>query len=69
LNLHDATFRFTYAFSTQIEELVSQLSEVSDAKWGTLDNKKAALEQLHSLTDNCIDFVSNAINTGSDMAL
>jgi hypothetical protein len=27
------------------------------------------LEQLSNLTDHCIDFVNNALNKGSDMAL
>ena len=49
--------------------MVLQLSEVCDAKQKTLKEKKVALEQLSNLTDHCIDFVNNALNKGSDMAL
>lgn len=46
-----------------------RLNEVCDAKQKTLSEKKMALEQLSLVTDHCIDFVTNSVNKGSDMAL
>jgi hypothetical protein len=69
LNLHYVTFRLTNTINTRGKQLVLQLTEVCDAKQRTLKDKKVALEQLSNLTDHCIDFVNNALNKGSDMAL
>lgn len=69
MNIHDVTFRLTNTINTRGKQLVLQLTEVCDAKQRTLKDKKVALEQLSNLTDHCIDFVNNALNKGSDMAL
>lgn len=69
LHVNNITFRLTSAINTRGKQLVLQLSEVCDAKQKTLKEKKVALEQLSNLTDHCIDFVNNALNKGSDMAL
>nr|CAD7397008.1 unnamed protein product [Timema cristinae] len=61
--------RLTNAINLRGKQLVLQLNEVCDAKHKTLKEKKVALEQLSSLTDHCIEFVNNALNKGSDMAL
>lgn len=69
LPVNNITFRLTSAINTRGKQLVLQLNEVCDAKQRTLKEKKVALEQLSNLTDHCIDFVNNALNKGSDMAL
>ncbi|KAL0273288.1 UNVERIFIED_CONTAM: hypothetical protein PYX00_005994 [Menopon gallinae] len=61
--------RLTNAINARGKQLVLRLNEVCDAKQKTLTEKKEALEQLSLLTDYCIDFVNNALNKGSDMAL
>ncbi|KAJ9598237.1 hypothetical protein L9F63_011058, partial [Diploptera punctata] len=61
--------KLTNAISSRGKQLVLQLNEVCDAKQRTLKEKKIALEQLSNLTDHCIEFVNNALNKGSDMAL
>jgi len=69
LPVNNITFRLTSAINTRGKQLVLQLNEVCDVKQRTLKEKKVALEQLSNLTDHCIDFVNNALNKGSDMAL
>lgn len=46
-----------------------RLNEVCDQKQNTLNEKKVALDQLSKLTDHCIQFVSHALNKGTDMEL
>uniref|UniRef100_A0A1B6EGQ1 Uncharacterized protein n=1 Tax=Clastoptera arizonana TaxID=38151 RepID=A0A1B6EGQ1_9HEMI len=61
--------KLTNTINARGKQLVVRLNEVCDGKQKTLNEKKLALEQLSSLTDHCIDFVNNALNQGSDMAL
>lgn len=46
-----------------------RLNEVCDQKQNTLNEKKIALDQLSKLTDHCIQFVTHALEKGSDMEL
>ena len=62
-------YRLTNAINQRGKQLVVRLNEVCDSKQKTLSEKKMALEQLSLVTDHCIDFVTNAVNKGSDMAL
>lgn len=59
----------TNTINVRGKELVHRLNEVCDNKQKTLNEKKQALEQLSQLTDHCIDFVQNALDKGSDMAI
>lgn len=61
--------RLTNAINTRGKQLVMRLNEVCDQKQNTLNEKKVALDQLSKLTDHCIQFVSHALNKGSDMEL
>ncbi|XP_075234679.1 transcription intermediary factor 1-alpha-like isoform X2 [Lycorma delicatula] len=61
--------KLTNAINARGKQLVVRLNEVCDAKQVTLNEKKQALEQLSTLTDHCIEFVNNALNQGSDLAL
>lgn len=63
------SYRLTDAVTTRGKYLVSKLNEVCDSKQKTLNEKKIALEQLSLLTDHCIDFISSALDRGSDMAV
>jgi len=68
-NVWIAFSRLTRAIIQRSKQLAARLNEVCDAKQKTLTEKKVALEQLSLVTDHCIDFVNNAVNKGSDMAL
>ncbi|XP_015596878.1 E3 ubiquitin-protein ligase TRIM33 [Cephus cinctus] len=61
--------QLTNAINTRGKQLVMRLNEVCDQKQNTLNEKKVALDQLSKLTDHCIQFVTNALEKGSDMAL
>lgn len=62
-------YRLTSTINIRGKELVHRLNEVCDTKQKTLNEKKQALEQLSQLTDHCIEFVQNALDKGSDMAI
>ncbi|XP_066591209.1 E3 ubiquitin-protein ligase TRIM33 isoform X3 [Prorops nasuta] len=62
-------FQLTNAINTRGKQLVMRLNEVCDQKQNTLNEKKIALDQLSNLTDHCIQFVSYALEKGSDMEL
>ncbi len=62
-------FRLTEAATTRGKHLVNKLNEICDAKQKTLNDKKGALEQLSLLTDHCIEFISRALDRGTDMAV
>lgn len=51
------------------KQLIARLTEVCDSKQKTLQEKKEALQQLSKMTDHCIEFTQNALESGSDMAL
>ncbi|KAI5702993.1 hypothetical protein M8J75_006500 [Diaphorina citri] len=59
----------TNAINLRGKQLAYKLNEICDSKQKTLNEKKVTLEQLSRLTDHCIEFVNNGLNTGSDMAL
>ncbi|RZF43717.1 hypothetical protein LSTR_LSTR004230 [Laodelphax striatellus] len=61
--------KLTNTINTRGKQLVVRLNDVCDAKQVTLNEKKQALDQLSNLTDDCIEFVNNALDQGSDMAL
>nr|XP_050847136.1 E3 ubiquitin-protein ligase TRIM33-like isoform X1 [Vespula vulgaris]XP_050847137.1 E3 ubiquitin-protein ligase TRIM33-like isoform X1 [Vespula vulgaris] len=61
--------QLTNAINTRGKQLVMRLNEVCDQKQNTLNEKKVALDQLSKLTDHCIQFVSHALNKGTDMEL
>lgn len=69
LKLRKFFFRLTNAISTRGKQLASRLAEVCDQKQNTLNEKKIALDQLSKLTDHCIQFVTFALEKGSDMEL
>lgn len=62
-------FRLTNAINVRSKQLVMRLNEVCDQKQNTLNEKKTALDQLSKLTDHCIQFVSYALDKGSDVEL
>ncbi|CAH2088414.1 unnamed protein product [Euphydryas editha] len=61
--------KLTNAINTRGKQLVLRLNEVCDGKQRTLSEKKDALEQLAAITDHCVDFVSAALDQGSDTAV
>ncbi|XP_045453569.1 transcription intermediary factor 1-alpha [Melitaea cinxia] len=61
--------KLTNAINTRGKQLVLRLNEVCDGKQRTLSEKKDALEQLAAITDHCVDFVSAALEQGSDTAV
>ncbi|XP_034949830.1 E3 ubiquitin-protein ligase TRIM33 isoform X2 [Chelonus insularis] len=61
--------QLTKAISTRGKQLIMRLNEVCDQKQTTLNEKKDALDQLSKLTDHCIQFVTYALNKGSDREL
>ncbi|XP_028168858.1 transcription intermediary factor 1-alpha [Ostrinia furnacalis] len=70
--VHDITqtvVKLTNAINTRGKQLVLRLNEVCDAKQRTLAEKKDALEQLAAITDHCVDFVTRALDQGSDTAV
>ncbi|XP_049937524.1 E3 ubiquitin-protein ligase TRIM33-like isoform X2 [Schistocerca serialis cubense] len=67
--IKNLVFKLTKAINHRGKQLILQLNEICDNKQHTLMDKKVALEQLSQLTDHCIDFVKNALNKSSDMAL
>ncbi|XP_065215933.1 E3 ubiquitin-protein ligase TRIM33-like [Planococcus citri] len=64
-----AFMKLTEAITTRGKYLVEKLNEICDTKQRTLNEKKVALEQLSLLTDHCTDFISSALERGSDMAV
>ncbi|XP_047998746.1 E3 ubiquitin-protein ligase TRIM33 [Leguminivora glycinivorella] len=61
--------KLTNAINTRGKQLVLRLNEVCDGKQRTLSEKKDALEQLANITDHCVEFVSAALQQGSDTAV
>ncbi|KAL0830219.1 hypothetical protein ABMA28_003671 [Loxostege sticticalis] len=61
--------KLTNAINTRGKQLVLRLNEVCDAKQRTLAEKKDALEQLAAITDHCVEFVTRALDQGSDTAV
>ncbi|XP_051157508.1 E3 ubiquitin-protein ligase TRIM33-like isoform X2 [Leptopilina boulardi] len=61
--------QLTNAINVRSKQLVMRLNEVCDQKQNTLNEKKTALDQLSKLTDHCIQFVSYALDKGSDVEL
>uniref|UniRef100_A0A0C9QFX6 TRIM33_0 protein n=1 Tax=Fopius arisanus TaxID=64838 RepID=A0A0C9QFX6_9HYME len=59
--------QMTNAINTRGKQLVMRLNEVCDQKQNTLNEKRIALDQLSKLTDHCIQFVTYALDKGSDM--
>ncbi|XP_063989414.1 E3 ubiquitin-protein ligase TRIM33 [Diachasmimorpha longicaudata] len=59
--------QMTNAINTRGKQLVLRLNEVCDQKQNTLNEKRIALDQLSKLTDHCIQFVTYALEKGSDM--
>ncbi|XP_037945595.1 E3 ubiquitin-protein ligase TRIM33 isoform X2 [Teleopsis dalmanni] len=51
------------------KQLVMRLNEVCDSKMKVLIEKKDALQLLSDNTDHCIEFMSNALDKGSDYAI
>ena len=62
-------FRLTNTINVRSKQLVLRLNEVCDQKQSTLNEKKIALDQLSRLTDHCIQFVTYALEKGSDVEL
>ncbi|XP_053616450.1 E3 ubiquitin-protein ligase TRIM33 [Plodia interpunctella] len=70
--VHDITqtvVKLTNAINTRGKQLVLRLNEVCDGKQRTLSEKKEALQHLAAVTDHTVDFVSAALEHGSDTAL
>lgn len=61
--------QLTNAINTRGKQLIMRLNEVCDQKQNTLNEKRIALDQLSKLTDHCIQFVTYALEKGSDMEL
>lgn len=61
--------QMTNAINTRGKQLVMRLNEVCDQKQNTLNEKRIALDQLSKLTDHCIQFVTYALEKGTDMEL
>jgi len=61
--------RLTDAVTSRGKNLVNILNEICDSKQRTLNEKKVALEQLSLLTDHCIEFITNALERGNDLAV
>ncbi|XP_039295155.1 E3 ubiquitin-protein ligase TRIM33 isoform X3 [Nilaparvata lugens] len=68
-DITEMVVKLTNTINTRGKQLVVRLNDVCDAKQQTLNEKKQALDQLSNLTDDCIEFVNNALDQGSDMAL
>nr|XP_018912199.1 PREDICTED: E3 ubiquitin-protein ligase TRIM33 [Bemisia tabaci] len=60
--------KLTQVINARGKNLILRLNEICESKQMTLNEKKADLEQLSVLTDHCIEFVTNALSHGSDMA-
>lgn len=61
--------KLTNAINTRGKQLVLRLNEVCDSKQKVLGEKKDALQQLSAITEHCIDFVTAALEQGSDTAV
>lgn len=62
-------FRLTNSITIRGKELVTKVTEICASKQNTLEEKKQALQQISKMTDHCIEFIQNALDNGSDMAL
>ncbi|XP_055378936.1 E3 ubiquitin-protein ligase TRIM33 [Condylostylus longicornis] len=61
--------KITNTVNARGKQLAMRVNEVCDAKLKVLCEKKEALQLLSDNTDHCIDFVSNALEKGSDGAV
>lgn len=61
--------RLTNSITVRGKELVTKVTEICATKQNTLEEKKLALQQISKMTDHCIEFIQNALDTGTDMAL
>lgn len=65
----DLVVKLTHAVNARGKQLVYRLNQVCDTKLQILNEKKDALQQLSGHTDHCIDFVTAALDKGSDSAV
>lgn len=65
----DLVVKLTNAVNARGKQLVYRLNQVCDTKLQILNEKKDALQQLSGHTDHCIDFVTQALEKGSDSAV
>uniref|UniRef100_A0A336LHI4 CSON013686 protein n=1 Tax=Culicoides sonorensis TaxID=179676 RepID=A0A336LHI4_CULSO len=65
----DLVVKLTHAVNSRGKQLVYRLNQVCDNKLQTLNEKKDALQMLSGHTDHCIEFVTQALEKGSDSAV
>lgn len=65
----DLVVKLTNAVNARGKQLVYRLNQVCDTKLQVLNEKKDALQLLSGHTDHCIEFVTNALDKGSDSAV
>lgn len=65
----DLVVKLTNAVNARGKQLVYRLNQVCDTKLQILNEKKDALQQLSGHTDHCIEFVTQALEKGSDSAV
>lgn len=67
--LNVTCFRLTNSITVRGKELVTKVTKICGDKQHTLEEKKQALQQISKMTDHCIEFIQNALDNGTDMAL
>lgn len=65
----DLVVKLTNAVNSRGKQLVYRLNQVCDTKLQVLNEKKDALQLLSGHTDHCIEFVTQALDKGSDSAV
>lgn len=65
----DLVVKLTHAVNSRGKQLVYRLNQVCDTKLQVLNEKKDALQMLSGHTDHCIEFVTQALEKGSDSAV